>query len=86
MHYFLRWLRIFRYQFQPNKRTVQSQFEAVLAKMHKGNPVKVTPPVERMPVSMQKDRSFILIHHLLFQISGNRFEFHAAGRYFRSIG
>ncbi|MFJ7729975.1 tRNA pseudouridine(38-40) synthase TruA [Neobacillus sp. NPDC097160] len=30
------------YQVQPNKRTVQKVLEAVLAKMHKGNPVKVT--------------------------------------------
>ncbi|EKN69140.1 tRNA pseudouridine synthase A [Neobacillus bataviensis LMG 21833] len=29
------------YQVQPNKRTVQSVLEAVLAKMHKGNPIKV---------------------------------------------
>jgi tRNA pseudouridine38-40 synthase len=29
------------YQVQPNKRTVQSVFEAVLTKMHKGAPVKV---------------------------------------------
>ncbi|WML41975.1 tRNA pseudouridine(38-40) synthase TruA [Neobacillus sp. OS1-2] len=30
------------YQVQPNKRTVQSVLEAVLAKMHKGNPIKVS--------------------------------------------
>jgi tRNA pseudouridine38-40 synthase len=30
------------YQVQPNKRTVQSEFEAVLAKMHKGTVVKVS--------------------------------------------
>lgn len=30
------------YQVQPNKRTVQRELEAVLAKMHKGNPIKVT--------------------------------------------
>ena len=30
------------YQVQPNKRTVQTELEAVLAKMHKGNPVKVS--------------------------------------------
>jgi tRNA pseudouridine38-40 synthase len=30
------------YQVQPNKRTVQSQIEAVLAKMHKGIPIKIT--------------------------------------------
>lgn len=30
------------YQVQPNKRTVQSELEAVLAKMHKGNPIKVS--------------------------------------------
>jgi tRNA pseudouridine38-40 synthase len=30
------------YQVQPNKRTVQSQFEAVLAKMHKGSPIKIS--------------------------------------------
>ncbi|GHI00467.1 tRNA pseudouridine(38-40) synthase TruA [Neobacillus kokaensis] len=30
------------YQIQPNKRTVQSVLEAVLAKMHKGHEVKVT--------------------------------------------
>ncbi|AZU59941.1 tRNA pseudouridine(38-40) synthase TruA [Neobacillus mesonae] len=32
----------FGYQVQPNKRTVQSELEAVLAKMHKGAEVKVT--------------------------------------------
>jgi tRNA pseudouridine38-40 synthase len=30
------------YQVQPGKRTVQSELEAVLAKMHKGEPVKVS--------------------------------------------
>ncbi|MDR7080621.1 tRNA pseudouridine38-40 synthase [Neobacillus niacini] len=30
------------YQVQPHKRTVQSQFEAVLAKMHKGSPIKIS--------------------------------------------
>lgn len=29
------------YQVQPNQRTVQSEFEAVLAKLHKGNEVKI---------------------------------------------
>ena len=30
------------YQVQPNKRTVQSQIEATLTKMHKGSTVKIT--------------------------------------------
>jgi tRNA pseudouridine38-40 synthase len=30
------------YQVQPNKRTIQSVIEAVLAKMHKGEPVKIS--------------------------------------------
>lgn len=30
------------YQIQPNKRTVQLELEAVLAKMHKGDPIKVS--------------------------------------------
>lgn len=30
------------YQVQPNKRTVQSEFEAVLTKMHKGRKIKIT--------------------------------------------
>ena len=30
------------YQVQPNKRTVQSVLEAVLTKMHKGEPVRVS--------------------------------------------
>ena len=52
------------YQVQPNKRTVQSVLEAVLTKMHKGEAREShLLQDEPMPVSMQKDKSFILIHH-----------------------
>ena len=52
------------YQVQPNKRTVQSEIEAALAKMHKGKSCKSCcfwPNGCRCPC---KRTVFILIHHL----------------------